>query len=143
MQQQQDGTLSIAGRAFTAGPAPTYNAGPVLRLQSLPADLNGQSSLSSLVDTGGFSVSWTQTNATSGQDILLSHFNAGGLALDATPIIVNTTPAGDPTAGNQNTPSAAGLLGDRVVTCISDQSDRCAGRAGHQRRHRRCTPPNG
>ena len=116
VQQQRDGRSSIVGRVFTAGrthlqrwpgPAPPGN---------LPADFNGQFSLSSLVDTGGFSVSWTQTNAASGQDILLSHFNSGGLALDATPIIVNTTPAGDPTAGDQNTPSAAGLLGDRVVT---------------------------
>ncbi len=109
------GVPTIKGQVF-AGGAGIFVAGPIVPFAAnLPADFNGEFSLSTLPDTGGFALSWTQTTA-NGQDVLVKHFNSAG-GSDGVVTLANTT-----TAANQNAPVLAGLAGDRIVAVYQDTS---------------------
>ncbi|HET7881773.1 MAG TPA: hypothetical protein VFL55_12870, partial [Acetobacteraceae bacterium] len=118
--QQPDGTIAIMGRVFS-GAAGVYTASPITTLQGgLPGTFNGEFSLGTLVDSGGFSLSWTQGNAGGGQDIMVKNFTSGGLGDNQVSTIAST-------AGDQNAPSVGALLGDRIIAVYQNDTSTAAG----------------
>src|SRR5262245_34266964 len=116
-----DDTLTIPGQGtfpvrevkavvFAPGAvAGSYTASPPTTLELLPATVAGDFSLGTLVDSGGFSLSYTV-----GSDAFVHAFDSNGIALgDATSIQLD----------NPTSPVLAGLVGDRIVTVYQDNQD--------------------
>src|SRR5262245_31759169 len=93
----------IRAVVFTPGAvAGTYTAGQAIKLDFLPQDFSGDFSLGTLVDSGGFSLSYTI-----GSDVIVHAFDSTGASLaDPTPL---------PVPGDQTAPALASLIGDRIV----------------------------
>jgi hypothetical protein len=116
-----DDTVTIPGQGtfpvreikavvFAPGAAAgSYTASPPTTLELLPATFTGDFSLGTLVDSGGFSLSYTLDS-----DVSVRAFDSNGIALGASTSIPLTDPA---------SPVLAGLVGDRIVTVYQDNQD--------------------
>ncbi len=94
----------LVGRVFTPGAvAGTYTEGNLIPLAG-SASFNGEFSLSTLPDTGGFAISWGETTA-AGNQIKVATYDSTG-ASDGVTLVYGTTGTHVATAG---------LIGDRIV----------------------------
>lgn len=112
---------AIRAVVFSPGAAAgTYTAGAPITLEFPPAGFTGEFSLGTLIDSGGFSLSYTVATP-SGSDIFIKTFDSGG-ATDGVVSQLNTT-----TVGNQNAVAIAGLIGDRIVAVYQDDPTAASG----------------
>jgi Ca2+-binding RTX toxin-like protein len=104
----------IRAVVFAPGATPgTYTAAQPIRLDFLPEGFAGDFSLGTLVDSGGFSLSYTATNPnTNAGDVFVHAFDSAGASLGAATAL--TLPA------NQTSSALAGLVGDRIVAVYQD-----------------------
>jgi RTX calcium-binding nonapeptide repeat (4 copies) len=93
---------------FTPGAAlGTYTAAQPTVLDFLPAAFADDFSLGTLVDSGGFSLSYTV-----GSDVFVHAFDSNGASLGAATSL--------PLPADQTASQLAGLIGDRIVTVYQD-----------------------